>query len=83
MRLPDKVAIITGAGNGMGAAHARRFATEGAFVVLTDVEPAAGRLLPTSWATGPDSSVMTSPTRTIGNASSMPPVTRSADWTLS
>ena len=45
MRLPDKVAIITGAGNGMGAAHARRFATEGAFVVLTDVDASGGQAL--------------------------------------
>lgn len=45
MRLHDKVAIITGAGNGMGAAHARRFATEGAFVVLTDVDASGGQAL--------------------------------------
>jgi 3alpha(or 20beta)-hydroxysteroid dehydrogenase len=36
-RLAGKVAVITGAGRGMGAAHARRFVTEGAKVVLTDV----------------------------------------------
>lgn len=34
MRLKDKVAIITGAGQGIGAATARRFAQEGATVVL-------------------------------------------------
>lgn len=38
-RLAEKVAIITGAARGMGAAHARRFAAEGAKVVLTDVLP--------------------------------------------
>lgn len=38
-RLAGKVAIITGAARGMGAAHARRFAREGAKVVLTDVLP--------------------------------------------
>jgi len=37
MRLADKVAIITGAGSGMGAAEARLFAREGAHVVLADV----------------------------------------------
>ncbi len=36
-RLAGKVAIITGAGSGMGAADARLFATEGAKVVLTDI----------------------------------------------
>ena len=34
MRLENKVAIITGAGQGIGAATARRFAAEGARVVL-------------------------------------------------
>lgn len=36
-RLADKVAIITGAGSGFGAAIAKRFAEEGAKVVLADV----------------------------------------------
>jgi NAD(P)-dependent dehydrogenase (short-subunit alcohol dehydrogenase family) len=36
MRLPDKVAIVTGAASGMGAATARRFAKEGAKVVVAD-----------------------------------------------
>jgi 3alpha(or 20beta)-hydroxysteroid dehydrogenase len=36
-RLAGKVAIITGAAQGMGAAHARRFVAEGAKVVLTDI----------------------------------------------
>ncbi|MBB36915.1 MAG: 3-alpha-hydroxysteroid dehydrogenase [Hirschia sp.] len=35
-RLQGKTAIITGAGRGMGASHARMFAAEGAKVVLTD-----------------------------------------------
>ena len=35
-RLQDKVSIITGAGQGIGAATARRFAEEGAVVVLAD-----------------------------------------------
>ena len=37
MRLQDKVAIITGAASGMGAATARLFASEGAKVVVADV----------------------------------------------
>jgi 3alpha(or 20beta)-hydroxysteroid dehydrogenase len=38
-RLAGKVAIVTGAARGMGAAIARRFAEEGATVTLTDVLP--------------------------------------------
>jgi NAD(P)-dependent dehydrogenase (short-subunit alcohol dehydrogenase family) len=36
MRLKDKVAVITGAGSGMGLAMARRFAAEGARLVIGD-----------------------------------------------
>ncbi len=38
MRLKDKVAIITGAGRGIGRATALRFAEEGASVVVADIE---------------------------------------------
>jgi NAD(P)-dependent dehydrogenase (short-subunit alcohol dehydrogenase family) len=38
MKLRDKVVVITGSGNGIGEAMARRFSTEGAHVVVTDVE---------------------------------------------
>lgn len=40
--LEGKVAIVTGAGGGMGQAVARRFATEGAAVVLADLDPETG-----------------------------------------
>jgi len=40
-RLEGKVAIITGAGRGMGAATARLFAEHGAAVVVNDLEAAA------------------------------------------
>jgi NAD(P)-dependent dehydrogenase (short-subunit alcohol dehydrogenase family) len=37
MRLANKVAIVSGAASGMGAATARRFASEGAKVVIADM----------------------------------------------
>ena len=37
MRLEGKVAIVSGAASGMGAATARRFAKEGAKVVIADM----------------------------------------------
>lgn len=41
-RVDGKVAIITGAASGLGAADARRLAQEGATVILTDVNKALG-----------------------------------------
>jgi len=42
MRLQDKVALITGAGSGFGEGMARRFAAEGARVVVADINAEAG-----------------------------------------
>ena len=44
-RLSGKIAIITGASQGMGTAHARAFIAEGAWVVLTDINAVAGLAL--------------------------------------
>lgn len=43
MRLADKVAIVTGAGSGMGLSIAETYAREGAKVAVLDVEEKAGR----------------------------------------
>jgi NAD(P)-dependent dehydrogenase (short-subunit alcohol dehydrogenase family) len=41
LRLDGKIAIVTGSGTGIGAATARRFAQEGARVVLADLDAAS------------------------------------------
>src|SRR5438067_5717896 len=40
-RLQDRVAIVTGAGHGIGKAYARRLAEEGAKVVIAEIDGAA------------------------------------------
>lgn len=40
MRLENKVAIVTGAGRGLGRGIALKLATEGAKVVVADMAPA-------------------------------------------
>jgi 3-oxoacyl-[acyl-carrier protein] reductase len=42
MRLDGKIAIVTGAGSGFGEGIAKRFAAEGAKVVVNDITSAAG-----------------------------------------
>jgi NAD(P)-dependent dehydrogenase (short-subunit alcohol dehydrogenase family) len=43
MQLENKVAVITGAGQGLGRAIARAFVAEGAKVVIAELEPARGQ----------------------------------------
>jgi NAD(P)-dependent dehydrogenase (short-subunit alcohol dehydrogenase family) len=43
MKLKGKVAIITGAGQGIGEAYAKRFAAEGATVVVADINAEKGK----------------------------------------
>jgi 3(or 17)beta-hydroxysteroid dehydrogenase len=52
MRLNDKVAMVTGAASGMGAATARLFAREGAKVIVADVLEADGREVAAAIASG-------------------------------
>jgi glucose 1-dehydrogenase len=42
MKLKDKVAIVTGGAHGIGLAVARRYVSEGAKVVIADIDAAAG-----------------------------------------
>ena len=47
MRLRDRVAIVTGAAQGIGRAYALRFAREGAHVVVADIRDEQARAVAT------------------------------------
>ena len=42
MKLPNKTAVVTGAGSGIGRAIALRFAQEGARIVIAELNEANG-----------------------------------------
>ena len=50
-RLAGKIALVTGAGSGLGRASALRFATEGAAVAVVDLDPAAAESVATEIST--------------------------------
>ncbi len=59
MRLPGKVAIVTGAASGLGAATARRFGREGAKVVVADLlEAESAEVVKTITAAGGEAEFM-------------------------
>jgi 3-oxoacyl-[acyl-carrier protein] reductase len=64
MRLKDKLAIVTGAGSGFGAGIARRFAQEGAKVIVNDIDPRSGERI----------------AKEVGGVFVQADVTRSEDW---
>ena len=45
-RLDGKVAMVTGAGRGMGRSHALMLAAHGAAIVAQDIDPARSRRPP-------------------------------------
>ena len=45
MKLDGKVAIVTGAGSGIGAATARRLTAEGVAVIVADIDEQRGHEL--------------------------------------
>ena len=53
MRLKDRVAVITGAAQGIGLACAERFKAEGAKLMLSDINETVGRAAATPFISAP------------------------------
>src|SRR5688500_16169315 len=64
MRLKGKVAIVTGSGSGFGAGIAKRFAEEGAKVIVADINAQAGERV----------------AKEVGGTFAHADVTKAADW---
>ena len=77
MKLKDKVAIVTGAANGIGYAIARRYVAEGARVIIADIDAEAGAAAARSSAR-PVRGTPTSATRGRPSTWSRKPAARSA-----
>ncbi|MEU4477649.1 SDR family NAD(P)-dependent oxidoreductase [Micromonospora sp. NPDC023966] len=66
-----RVAIVTGAARGIGAATARRLATDGMAVAVVDIEESAITLVPTA-ASGPSGSATGRVRRRVGAGAETP-----------
>lgn len=78
MRLKDKVAIITGAGRGIGRATALRFAQEGALVVVADIELEMAQSVAAEIKTMVDQIEALADKAAAGNGGSQPKIDRPA-----
>ncbi len=82
MRLANKVALITGAGSGIGRATAELFAREGARVVVVDlVEPAGQETVQAIRAQGGEASFVRADVSVAEDVQTMIGPTRTDGWT--